>query len=67
MHGRTRVKWRKGQASSRKAWFEIAALLFLTIGVSGVSLYILIAPEYSHDTQKTAAGFLGSVIGYWLR
>ena len=39
--------------------------LGLTIVVGGICLYVLFFGHHSPDQQKWAAGFLGTILGFW--
>ena len=39
----------------------------VSLAVLGCSLYMVVSNRYDADNQKFAYGFIGTIIGFWLR
>jgi hypothetical protein len=50
-----------GEPGPAVFWVQLG----LTIVVGGICLYVLFFGNYSADQQKWAAGFLGTILGFW--
>ncbi len=50
----------------KRALYEVIVQMVLTFAIGGVAIFVL-TNNYSDATQKLAAGWLGTVLGYWFR
>ena len=41
--------------------------MFVSVAVLGVSSYLLVSQAYDQATKQFASGFIGTVLGYWLK
>lgn len=53
----------ESSSDTTKAIVQIVLSLILI----AAGLYIILSKNYSEDVQKIAAGWVGLVIGYWLK
>lgn len=52
---------------TRHAKIRVTMQVVLSLALLGAGLYILISGGYEHATQEWATGWIGVVVGYWLR
>jgi hypothetical protein len=57
----------EGQRMVRRARAEVALQVFLTLGSFALAAYILLSGKFDLNIQKLAGGWVGVVLGYWLR
>jgi hypothetical protein len=41
--------------------------VLISVALMGVGLYILLSESSNSDLQKAATGWIGVIIGYWLK
>lgn len=46
---------------------KLLVRVVLSLALVGVGLYVVIHPDSHPDAQKAAFGWIGLVVGYWLR
>ena len=51
----------------KKSWVEIACQVIVTFTILIVGIYIMSSGGYNDSAREAAAGWIGGVIGYWLR
>ncbi|MDT4955080.1 MAG: hypothetical protein QOJ02_3218 [Acidobacteriota bacterium] len=56
-----------GRTSKAETIVRVIMQSVVSIAILGICLPILFSRNYSDKTQELAAGFIGTVVGYWLR
>jgi hypothetical protein len=56
-----------GKNFRRQAWFRLIVQTCMSFALLAAGLYILLSGQFGEDTKKVGSGFIGTVIGYWLR
>lgn len=50
-----------------KEYSRVIMQIIISLAILGFSCFILLHREYGEALQKAAIGFIGTVVGYWLR
>jgi hypothetical protein len=56
-----------GLSGSRTDRTRVIIQIVISFALIAAGLYVILSKNYSADTQKLAAGWIGLVIGYWLK
>jgi uncharacterized membrane protein len=62
-----RLSGNLGRTSKTETIIRVVMQAGVSIAILAVCLPILFSQNYSDKTKELAAGFIGTVIGYWLR
>jgi hypothetical protein len=55
------------RAELAKEYSRVVMQVLVSLIILGVSFYILLSHEFGDTLEKAAIGFVGTVVGYWLR
>jgi len=56
------------ESARRRAWWEICLQVIMSLSVAGAGLYVILSGNrYDAKVREWAAGWVGMVVGYWLR
>jgi hypothetical protein len=58
---------RPAQAKLVEQYSKVVMQIVVSLALLTISLIILMRPNTAEDLRRTAAGFLGTIVGYWLR
>ena len=56
-----------GKQFRQEARFRLIVQTCFSVVLLAAGLYILMSNQFSEDIKKIGSGFIGTVIGYWLR
>lgn len=56
-----------GKYFRQQAWFRLIVQTCMSFVLLGGGFYIITSGQFGEDTKKIGSGFIGTVIGYWLR